>query len=451
MNSLKKRFALLLALSRLFALTACGGDSDSDADTSDASASESTDVSDSSGTEDSEGGDTTEVDYSDPIVIGHIADLTGTEASTGLLASAALQFAVDYFNSIGGVNGRALTIAEQDAQSDSTVAATAAQALVESSGASVILGPTQTGHKSAVAAYVSGAGVPAVYYNGTPEDTVSENEYVIGLGGSTNQMPTAMAAYLYEEMGYRTIVTLTYDNAGGYGYMNPLIEAFEALGGTVIDSLWMPFTESDTSTYMTTAATAGADCIVAWLSGSHAISLWTQWYEQGVYETTPMSGCSHGGYTDYFVWKALYYSGQTELVETALEQGVYVPITYTYSVDNEMNKAMLEYYASYDLGEDADTYCTFPVGSNMFGAVFAAVQAVVEAMETLEDPTDSEALYQALQNTDTVTPEGNLTIDSSRIATKDIHIVKVVQLEDGTFNYEVVKTYESVPVSGYTG
>ncbi len=449
-NVIKKFLALLLALSMLFALTACGGDSGSDSDTSDASESE--DVSENPDTsEDSENGDTTEVDYSDPIVIGHIADLTGTEASTGQLASKALEFAVDYFNSIGGVNGRALTIAEQDAQSDSSVAATAAQTLVENDGAAAILGPTQTGHKSAVAAYVADAGIPAVFYNGTPEDTVSENEYVIGLGGSTNQMPTAMAAYLYEELGYRTIVTLTYDNAGGYGYMNPLIAAFEEMGGTVLNSLWMPFTESDTSTYMMTAATEGADCIVSWLSGSHAINLWTQWYEQGVYESTPMSGCSHGGYTDYFVWNALYYSGQTDLVEAALEQGVYVPITYTYSVDNEMNAAMLEYYASYDWGDDAATYGSVPVGSNMFGAVFAAVQTVVEAMETLEDPTDSEALYQALQEIDTVTPEGSLQIDSSRIATKDIHIVKVVQLEDGTFNYEVVKTYEAVPVSGYAG
>ncbi len=53
-------------------------------------------------------------------------------------------------------------------------------------------------------------------------------------------------------------------------------------------------------------------------------------------------------------------------------------------------------------------------------------------------------------NVNTVTPEGTLAIDSSRIAVKDIHIVKVVQLDDGTFNYDVVKTYSSVPVEGYT-
>ena len=86
----------------------------------------------------------------------------------------------------------------------------------------------------------------------------------------------------------------------------------------------------------------------------------------------------------------------------------------------------------------------------MFGAIFSAVKVVVEAMETLDDPTDSVALYEALQNVDTTTAEGHVTIDSSRLATKDIHIVKVVKLDDGSFNYEVVKTYADVSADGYT-
>ncbi len=449
---MKKFLTLLLALTMLFALASCGG-SDDDADASESpSASEDTEPSDTTDDNEGEDGETVEVDYSDPIVLGHIADLTGNEASTGLLASAAMQFAVDYFNSIGGVNGRALTVAEQDAQSDSSVAATAAQSLVESSGASVILGPTQIGHKSAVAAYVADAEVPAVYYNGTPSGAVTNNEYVIGLGGSTNQLGSTMATYLYNELGYETIVTITQDNTGGQNYMNPLIEEFEALGGTVVDSLWVPSSESDTSSYMMSAASAGADCIVAWLSGSQAINLWTCWYDQGVYETTPMQACSHGGFTDYFIWRALSNSNAA-VVDAALEIGVYAPITYAYSLDNDENDALLEYYASYDwsaAGLDASTYGSVPVGSNMFGAIFSAVKVVVEAMETLDDPTDSAALYEALQNVDTTTAEGHVTIDSSRLATKDIHIVKVVKLDDGSFNYEVVKTYADVSADGYS-
>lgn len=445
---------MLLALTMLFALVSCSSDSDDDAD-----ASNSTEVTDTTSedanTSDSgdEDADTEiDVDYSDPIVLGHIADLTGNEASTGLLASAVMQFAVDYFNSIGGVNGRALAIAEQDAQSDSSVAATAAQSLVESSGASVILGPTQIGHKSAVAAYAADAEVPAVYYNGTPSAAVTNNEYVIGLGGSTNQLGSTMAAYLYNELGYETIVTITQDNTGGQNYMNPLIEEFEALGGTVVDQLWVPSSESDTSSYMMSAASAGADCIVAWLSGSQAINLWTCWYDQGVCDSTPMQACSHGGFTDYFIWKALSNSNSA-IVDTALEDGVYAPITYAYSLDNDDNDALLEYYASYDwaaVGLDASTYGSVPVGSNMFGAIFAAVKVVVETMKTLDDPTDSVALYEALQSVDMDTAEGHVTIDSSRLATKDIHIVKVVQLDDGSFNYEVVKTYEDVSADGYS-
>ncbi|MCD8004495.1 MAG: ABC transporter substrate-binding protein [Oscillospiraceae bacterium] len=445
---------MLLALTMLFALASCGSSDDEEDTTENVETSDTETTDDAENTDDSEGedGETIDVDYSDPIILGHIADLTGNEASTGLLASAAMQFAVDYFNSIGGVNGRAIDVVEMDAQSDSSVAATAAQSLVESSGASVILGPTQIGHKSAVAAYAADAEVPAVYYNGTPSAAVTNNEYVIGLGGSTNQLGSTMAAYLYNELGYETIVTITQDNTGGQNYMNPLIEEFEALGGTVVDQLWVPASESDTSSYMMSAASAGADCIVAWLSGSQAINLWTCWYDQGVCDSTPMQACSHGGFTDYFIWMALSNSNSA-IVDTALEDGVYAPITYAYSLDNEDNDALLEYYESYDwaaAGLDASTYGSMPVGSNMFGAIFAAVKVVVETMKTLDDPTDSVALYEALQSVDMDTAEGHVTIDSSRLATKDIHIVKVVQLDDGSFNYEVVKTYEDVSADGYS-
>ncbi len=462
---MKKFLALLIALVMLFALASCGNSSSSSSESTsseattseDSTESETPDTSEEEDAEEPADTDAEEVTEIDPslsqIVIGHIADLTGNEASTGSLASDALAFAVSYFNSIGGVNGHELVIAEQDSQSDSAVAKEVAQNLVENSGASVILGPTQIGHKSAVAEYVADAEVPAVYYNGTPTAAVTNNEYVIGLGGSTNQMPSAMAAYIYNELGYTTIATITQDNTGGDNYMNPLIEEFEALGGTVLDSERVPSSEGDTSNYIMKAGTCGADCIVAWLSGSQAINLWGQWYAQGISETTPMVGASHGGFTDYFIWKALFFGDNADAVDAAMEMGVYAPITYAYSVDNEENQALLDYYATYDFSNSingADTYGDVPVGSNMFGAVWAAVQTVVECMKTLDDPTDSQALYQALQNVNTETPEGSLVIDSSRVASKDIHIVQVVQLGYGDFNYQIVKTYNDVPAEGYT-
>lgn len=447
---MKKIIALLLALAMLFALAACGNkENDEGGNDTPTSPTQNTEnqTPEDDNKEPDDGNETVELDWDNPIPIGHIADLTGVEASTGLLASDAMKLAVAYFNEQGGVNGRPLEIVEVDAQSDSAVAKDAAQTMVEANNVAAILGPTQIGHKLSVAGYVAEAHVPAVFYNGTPPVALENNDYVIGLGGTTTQMPSVMADYIFNVLGYRTIVTITQDNTGGDNYVNPLIEKFTDLGGKVLDSLRVPSAESDTTQYMAQAARAGADGIVAWLSGSQAINLWTQWYEQGVYETTPMVGAVHGGFTDYFIWNALN-GANPAVVDAALESGVYAPITYAYSVDNEINDALVEYYAEH-AGEYEKLGGDVPVGSNMVGAVFAAVQATVEAMKTLDDPTDSEALYQALQEVSLTTPEGHLSLtEGSRAAVKDIHIVKVVKLDDGTFNYEVVKTYTDVPGGG---
>jgi hypothetical protein len=45
-------------------------------------------------------------------------------------------------------------------------------------------------------------------------------------------------------------------------------------------------------------------------------------------------------------------------------------------------------------------------------------------------------------------PEGHLTFNGSQAATKDVHIVKVAKMDDGSFNYQVVKTYNDVPPEG---
>ena len=48
-------------------------------------------------------------------------------------------------------------------------------------------------------------------------------------------------------------------------------------------------------------------------------------------------------------------------------------------------------------------------------------------------------------------PEGRTVFENgSNIATKDVFVVEVVQLEDGSYNYGLVKEYANVSPAGLT-
>lgn len=441
---MKKIIALLLALAMVFALAACSSSGDKTPENSNTPDPSTPVESNTPDTSDApETSDTPEVklDTENPFLIGHIADLTGNEASTGSLAQKSVEFAAELINAAGGIAGREVQVITKDAQSNSATAADVARQLIEDDGVNVIVGPTQISHKQTVAAVVAELGVPAIYYNGTPAFLFKKYEYLFSSGGGTAQMPTAMADYLYNELGLRTIYTITQEGTAGDNYVNPLSENFKAMGGTVVADIRVPADGTDISSYLQNVGEA--DALVGWLSGTQGVNLWTSWYDLGISERMPLYGAVHGGFTDYFIWLQLSKS-RPEVVDKALEWGVYAPINYAYSIENDENTAFVEQWKAENEGK-------VPVGSNLPGAGYTALMMIKVAAESIDGEITSEALYEALQNTSVTAAEGHSSFgDGNRIAVKDVYIVKVVKLDDGSFNYEVVDTYNDVPVNGLT-
>jgi len=89
-----------------------------------------------------------------------------------------------------------------------------------------------------------------------------------------------------------------------------------------------------------------------------------------------------------------------------------------------------------------------PPGSNLPAACNQAILLFQAAMEATGGDTAPDKLIEAFFAANITGPEGHLYFDNSQAATKDIHIVEVVKLDDGSFNYGLVKTYKDVPPSG---
>lgn len=404
MKKMRKWIAALLALAMLLALAACDGDSGS----------------------------------KDPIKIGHICDLTGTEALTGATAQEAMNFAVEY---IGEICGREVQVIHKDSQSSASGAGDAARALIDDDDVDVIFGPSLIGHKMAVAAIAQASEVPVVFYNPTPTvPDIMNNEWVIGAAGANPQMPTVMADYVYNVLGYTKVYTLTKDDSGGTSYMDPFKENFEALGGTVIDQKWAPQETTDFSPYLQTLTDPEAEALIAWTSGAAGIALWQSWYELGLNETLPMVAVFHGAFTDSFICDSLETTNP-DLVDAIL--GTVAPMTWAYDAGEE---AIDEFVAAYQEANDG----AIPIGNNLSGATVQVMMLLKAAIESLDgDTSDKAALRDALLAADITGPEGRTVFENgNNMANKDIYVVQVIQLDDGDYNYGFLKKYENVPVNG---
>ena len=441
----KKLIALLLAMSMVLVLAACGGSS-SDTTTTAAAESETTTAAEGGETTtaaESESKEETEtVEAKGTIKVGHLLDLTGVEKITGDTAHEAFTFACDY---IEKTTGWTIEVVEGDCQSDSDKAANQAEQMI-SQGCQVIFGPTQIGHKKAVLAYVADNNIPVVLYNGSPSaftgGMLFANDMIVALGGGTAGFPTVMADYLYNEVGLRTVYCFKQETVGGNNYVDPFVTCFEAMGGTVVDNIAVAQGTNDWSAYLAAMVNSDAEAIVGWTSSSDAIAFYKEWYNSGAYEKLPVYATMHGGFTDSYVMDEL----DSKIVDALIEGGTCAPICYAYSIENDYNEV---YAAEYE-----ETLGHRPIGNNLAGSCCQALLCLTTALDDLgvTDPTTLSAtdLAEAMRNAEFDGPEGHTVFDGDTVvATKDVYVVDVVKMDDGSYNYDVVATYEQVGPNGY--
>ena len=371
-----------------------------------------------------------------PIKVGHIVNLTGPEAMVGAIQSKCLNEA---FKQMGPIDGRTVEVITEDAQGEAASAIDAARKLVESDHVVAIIGPTEIGQKMAVANYLKTAGIPEIIYNPSPPILFQGNKWVVGSGGSTPQNPSCMGDYIYKKASYRTINTLTEDNSGGRAFMDPLTQIFTQLGGKVLKQQWVPENVGDFSPYLTTLP--AADALIAWEPGGAGVKLWTQWYQLGIYKTTPMDAAFHGGFTDAFIPMALPKDVATAMV------GAMAPQVYSPENPSPENKAFV----------DAITpVLGYPPSDDGASGPWQAALLLQAGVQAANGDTSPDKLLAGMLGASFVGPEGPESFAAGQqIATKTVYILKVTFVPAAGFapdhyTYTTIGTYKDVPPEGYT-
>ncbi|MFC2018662.1 ABC transporter substrate-binding protein [Chloroflexota bacterium] len=347
-----------------------------------------------------------------PIKVGLILPYTGFAAAYGPFNQEALELKLD---EIGWeIAGRKVVLIVEDEACDPAVAVTKAKKLVERDKVDVIVGPQLSSSALGVAKYTAASRTPCLIPDWQPYSILTqggENVFMAGGTGGSHRL----AEYAYSELGYRTVTVMHEDFEAGYDFTQGFIDAFEALGGKMIQRQATPINEMDFAPYITNMK--DADAMVLWYAAP--IALLQQYKAAG--KTMPIL-CTNGTPMGELF---LGIMGDNAL-------GIIGATTYTAEINTSRNRLHVQNYQQ-KYGRHPES----PEGM----ATYANFTMYVEAVKKTNGDTTPEKVIKAMHELkDVETPRGLESYNEDGSPIIPDYIGKVVKKGD-RYCVEVLKKY----------
>ena len=367
---MKKLLVLVLSLALVFAMTACGGGSDTDV-----------------------------------IKIGFFApESAAAAAADGESAQNSAKLAVKLINENGGINGAQVELVDMDDALDTTEAANIAEKFASDDSIAAVVSGSYSGPTKVAAPILQEAGKLMVSAYAVHPDVVNAGDLIFSQSFPGALQGTAAAIYAADTLHAKNIAIISVDLDFGATQVAAFKKQLQEMrwGGQIVYETAIDIADSDMSSAVTAAAAKGADLIYS-----------VNYYEQAAQVLRevgqkklgiPVLGCEGA---DSF-----------ELLNIAGEYADGLYITTNMNRDDE-NEATKEYIKNY-----VDEYGFQP---DMVGAsVYDAFQVLFAAMKEVGTDTQKMKEYIAgLENFDTVT--GTLiryNKDGSAVKPVQIQLVK---------------------------
>ena len=357
-----------------------------------------------------------------PMKVGFVWPFTGFSADYGPRGEEGIRLRLEEADF--EVEGRAieLIIADEDVL-DASLTLERVKKLVEQDEVDVIIGPLFGSSQEAVGPYINEMQVPAIQVHGC--------SYALGEGGSffcspgsSESLSAGLGQYIYEELGYRTLTTLGPDYVYGHQLLGTTTDAFEALGGEIVQQQWVPLGTVDMLPYATNLEEA--DALLTWLVPADMVSFLNGYQDLG--RDLPLV-MIHGLFDDF-----MKDFGPTiqELEDSTGEITGFVG--WTWLVDHSVSAEFVENFE--------ERWGKKPTLDH--SNAYVAADIVIEALKATDGDAGFEALREAILGLDLDTPIGQLTFADSGMASSDRYIVKPTVLDDGRHTWEPIETLTNI-------
>ncbi len=201
----------------------------------------------------------------DVIMVGHVASLTGSEATFGTSTDQAIQLAIEETNAKGGIKGKQLRLKTYDNQGKPEESAIAATRLIVDDKVSVLLGEVASSRSLAMAPKADQYGVPMITPSSTnPKVTVENGKvrpFVFRVCFIDPFQGTVMAKFATEKGIKRVAVLRDVGSDYSVGLADFFLTKFKELGGTIVDDQSYKDTDQDFKAQLTAIKAKGPDAI----------------------------------------------------------------------------------------------------------------------------------------------------------------------------------------------
>jgi branched-chain amino acid transport system substrate-binding protein len=361
----------------------------------------------------------------DSIKIGILVPLTGNFAENGQQTLTGLKM---YFDEVGNkAGGEALELDVEDTQGKPDVAVTKARKLVERDGAQVLTGIVSSGEALAVNDYSRENKVPLVFSGDAGADELTMpgpllNPYVVRITQNGRSVAAPAADWVYKK-GWRKVVTIGSDYAGGLDVNFSFAQAFCRLGGQVIQAEWAPINTADFGPYLTNLD-RNADGVVAFEPGADGLRLARQFSEFGLKGKVPVMD---------LYGTLVYEPNLLQLGDATL--GMYSSLFYSPWLDTPENKSFVAEFKKRMKG-------ALPSNEGPNGWVGA--HAIVDAINGVHgDLSDKAKFVEALKAVKFASPKGPIVLDKYGMVIQSMFI-RESQKIDGQLGNVPIATYSDV-------
>jgi branched-chain amino acid transport system substrate-binding protein len=212
-----------------------------------------------------------EAQETEPLKIGLSGALTGGDAILGQTQREGVMLAVDEINGAGGIDGRQIEVIVEDEANDPSRMAEIAQRFVTRDTVDAIIGGTNDGTAQVLAQVAEQAEVPLVipFANGDQITRGRKWSFQVDVASTTFvQTIVDRATSEFEKIG------IVYDdNAFGQANRNFALEDFEELGKEPVAVVPIPDVGRDYTPQLKQFQDAGAEVLIANISGTNAAQL----------------------------------------------------------------------------------------------------------------------------------------------------------------------------------
>ena len=357
-----------------------------------------------------------------PIKIGMIVPQSGPLAANGKDMINGYEL---FFEQVGyKLAGREIKFIVEDDEGKPATGLTKVRGLVEGQGVHLVTGPLSAAVGYAVAPYIDGKKVPALYPIVAADDLTQRKRspYIVRTGWASSQPSHPFGKWVYENLKYRKVAVIAYDFAFGWEVVAGFQRTFEEAGGQIVQKLWPPLGNADFAPYISQLK-RDADAVFAQFSGADALRFAKQYQEAGLKGKLPLLG--GGTTTDEHVLRTM---GDEVL-------GVITPLHYSAALETPANRKFAQAYEA--KFKQIPSY--YSEGTYVAGLV---LKAALDA--TGGDIENVDRFLGALRKADlSDMPRGPMKFDDYGNPTMNVYVRKVERV-NGRLQNTVIHTFPNV-------